>query len=611
MLSDVFPGVISEPDALLIWRNPAFSMGVDFSGGHESGRVAKNPSSERCPDEKPKTRSNHLNGHELGLSKKSPNPKSPSCIFNEVKVESSGVLERDSIYQSSYDIRKLMNQQKLERYQASNLSADSFISFKITKSSSKSCQSKETLSEHKRRRPRRFINIECDLSSSEDTQAVAENNRGFLDFTFSVLPEEKSKSKSSCSEVSLAAQTSSCKQMEKNRVTYAEAHEKLPRSFSAKVGTRKTLLQEDNSPSTGSQKSRGTPIIKMLSPMKKSKSQKNPSMDKSSQYIHKGQMSPNATSAAHLHTTLKLVRKQFASPNFEFSLMDVENCLSAKTWRPPDALNWVYTFNSSLGDGRPAVVGQMHASCYFCSELGTNGLLDNFAIMEFVLQDTSPLKSRSISPLQLETHPHLEIAAVVVQIPFGRNRSLRDKLRADACSNNDLVGCHPTNSRHVNVKAVTSPGRHGPPNDGGETGPSPLLDRWRSGGSCDCGGWDMACPITVLESSDATQIKGNNLSLKLFSQGTKHKIPALSISSEDEDGQYSVHFHARLSKLQAFSICVAVLHGLEAFEQSLLFSNSANFSLEEELRRLSETAEQKPYRNSHQVHLPHSPIGRV
>lgn len=31
-----------------------------------------------------------------------------------------------------------------------------------------------------------------------------------------------------------------------------------------------------------------------------------------------------------------------------------------------------------------------------------------------------------------------------------------------------------------------------------------------------------------------------------------------------EDGQYAVNFHAQLSALQAFSICVSVLHTMEA-----------------------------------------------
>ncbi|PWA62209.1 hypothetical protein CTI12_AA362490 [Artemisia annua] len=47
------------------------------------------------------------------------------------------------------------------------------------------------------------------------------------------------------------------------------------------------------------------------------------------------------------------------------------------------------------------------------------------------------------------------------------------------------------------VSVVISSGNHGLPSDESH-GPSPLLDRWRLGGGCDCGGWDMGCPLIVL-----------------------------------------------------------------------------------------------------------------
>lgn len=30
-------------------------------------------------------------------------------------------------------------------------------------------------------------------------------------------------------------------------------------------------------------------------------------------------------------------------------------------------------------------------------------------------------------------------------------------------------------------------------------GPSTLTERWRSGGHCDCGGWDIGCPLMILK----------------------------------------------------------------------------------------------------------------
>lgn len=51
----------------------------------------------------------------------------------------------------------------------------------------------------------------------------------------------------------------------------------------------------------------------------------------------------------------------------------------------------------------------------------------------------------------------------------------------------------PINSLNVLVPA----GFHGGPKTR-NGGPSSLTERWRSGGHCDCGGWDTGCPLTVL-----------------------------------------------------------------------------------------------------------------
>lgn len=57
----------------------------------------------------------------------------------------------------------------------------------------------------------------------------------------------------------------------------------------------------------------------------------------------------------------------------------------------------------------------------------------------------------------------------------------------------------------------------------------------------------------------------------------------------DGKGQYSVQFHARFSALQAFSICIAMLHGLETPEKILkLYPNSLNMLLGDEVRSLIE-----------------------
>lgn len=649
-------------------------MGLDASLGRENRQVGKthkcvhrlhrNGSNvdDRDEEEKPTSRAYLLNTleDEFGELSISPSRKSMPCRFNGVKVESNSVLKRGSVYQSSREVRKLIKQREVRRKPELPLSDESFLSFEIVDSPSRRSQNEVTAPDQKKRTPHSFLNPKRSLTSSDNPQAVLTDNTEFLDLSFRLLPDEQSKWNSQCSNVSQATQSSSDSYLEISLLPDASGcsrtsaiHENvesfqrkvpklgsseglgsenlgshiLPKSFSAKVGTCNTLCQPEIDPSKITQRNRFSPIRKMFDPMKKSKSQRNPSLsntvacnltptpplsglpssidhkkiERHDQSIGGDREMVAAASAAHLHGTLKLESKQ-SVPSFEFSLKDSEEVLSAKTWKAQNAFNWIYTFHggkkhsgSSWGskDRRRQtlpIVGQMQVSCYFCSELSSNGLLDNFAVTEFVLQDISQLKrnsttcderypspdlqprkdiisasiadgdSRDLNVLSepeirknpsrvadadfpaeasasgpwavpIESRPQLEVAAIVVQIPFGGKRSLKDRLRDDACNKQlrDLTGVSAADNgrdgasvspQPVSVKVVTSSGRHGLPCTE-ETGPSPLLDRWRSGGACDCGGWDMACPITVLDNSggeDATEIRGSHLSLKLFVQ---------------------------------------------------------------------------------------------
>lgn len=83
---------------------------------------------------------------------------------------------------------------------------------------------------------------------------------------------------------------------------------------------------------------------------------------------------------------------------------------------------------------------------------------------EFVLFSVNP----NISPQE-------ELEAVVVK--FSRNSNVED------------------NQESFSTTVILQDGTHGVPNKGE---PSPLVDRWRSGGVCDCGGWDIGCRLRTL-----------------------------------------------------------------------------------------------------------------
>ncbi|GFY88733.1 hypothetical protein Acr_06g0006730 [Actinidia rufa] len=117
----------------------------------------------------------------------------------------------------------------------------------------------------------------------------------------------------------------------------------------------------------------------------------------------------------------------------------------------------------------------------------------------------------------------------------------------------------------TNMNILVPGGFHGGPRNKND-GPSSLIGRWSSGGGCDCGGWDMGCPITVLnmrptmkEVSSRADVKGDK-SFELFIQGSMQGSPPIMKMADIHDGLYLIHFKSTLSALQSFSIAVAIIH---------------------------------------------------
>ncbi|CAL9077512.1 unnamed protein product [Musa acuminata var. zebrina] len=97
-------------------------------------------------------------------------------------------------------------------------------------------------------------------------------------------------------------------------------------------------------------------------------------------------------------------------------------------------------------------------------------------------------------------------------------------------------------------------------------GPSSLTDRWKSGGQCDCGGWDIGCPIKVLNNNSIcslvlpkAKVEGNFKSFELFTEDVKHSEPTLKVLNVSKD-MYAVKSGSTLSALQSFAIAVAMIH---------------------------------------------------
>ncbi|XP_029125009.1 uncharacterized protein LOC109788089 isoform X2 [Cajanus cajan] len=362
------------------------------------------------------------------------------------------------------------------------------------------------------------------------------------------------------------------------------------------------------------------------------------------------QFSGLACSPVHLHANLKL-KKQQGQQFFEFKVKCPEDVFVAKTWKSGNAFNWMYTFHSmdsrnkstatGLGshysDKDSSMVAQMLVSSNFCSKL-EDGVFVNSMVTTFVLHDLTHSR-KSVSPEKrscnehncsktlnssrvgmkgetfrpdeeslasknklpsgntdfdnsnsypfssTELHSNPEIAAIVLQIPFHKRESLkyerRGRINAEACSKLSELS-----SAVEKVKVVLPTGNHGFPSAEIQ-GPSSLLNRWKHGGGCDCGGWDMACPLILLGNPSVQFTEDRPLmeecqTLELFTQGAKERTPTFGMTMVEE-GQYAVDFHAQLSPLQAFSICVAILHGAgQEKKQQISRRNSLKMLLEEE-----------------------------
>ncbi|CAM0872449.1 unnamed protein product [Alopecurus aequalis] len=155
--------------------------------------------------------------------------------------------------------------------------------------------------------------------------------------------------------------------------------------------------------------------------------------------------------------------------------------------------------------------------------------------------------------------------------PSSQNSS-RSSSAPIRCSCSPLGSFHPnmtnTNSAAASVIAILPNGFHGASTSGQ---PLPLMERWKSGGSCDCGGWDEGCMLSVL-TDNTKENKGCKSIQENPTQDGSHRFDLLSQGRSREDrhgfsmvsfkeGLYAVEFSSSIAFLQAFAMCIVMLHG--------------------------------------------------
>ncbi|KAF9679983.1 hypothetical protein SADUNF_Sadunf06G0072700 [Salix dunnii] len=216
------------------------------------------------------------------------------------------------------------------------------------------------------------------------------------------------------------------------------------------------------------------------------------------------------------------------------------------------------------------VIGRMKVNNSSIS--GSNGpnSICQIKVKESVLFGVNRSQADQASPWFMANR---ELAAVVVKMlneissldlqQTDQNKNLMhecssQRLPESQCSGN--LG----KTEHANRFTVVLPGgNHSLPNKGV---PSPLIHRWRSGGSCDCGGWDVGCKLCILANgSQCSEIPRASKSclmpdcFELFTEGANRQDQPIFSLAQVEKGTYSIEFCSSISSLQAFFISVTVI----------------------------------------------------
>ncbi|KAJ9555603.1 hypothetical protein OSB04_010217 [Centaurea solstitialis] len=185
----------------------------------------------------------------------------------------------------------------------------------------------------------------------------------------------------------------------------------------------------------------------------------------------------------------------------------------------------------------------------------------------FVIQDKLLEASKEGNEFASFPSNNLELAAIVVKdhIPCSQKKvevggwGLKF-LKEDNNTTSQSVPCHGCSS---SMDVVVPADFHGGPKTKIGGGPSSLVERWRSGGSCDCGGWDLGCPLTVLNAGpnnkDRAGVFGKSNSFELFTQGCNQSMAVVEVKNV-HDGLYYIQYQSTLSALQSLSIAVAIIH---------------------------------------------------
>ncbi|PQM41333.1 uncharacterized protein Pyn_35480 [Prunus yedoensis var. nudiflora] len=322
------------------------------------------------------------------------------------------------------------------------------------------------------------------------------------------------------------------------------------------------------------------------------------------------------------------------NPHFVFSTDQKREVYVANLWKVESeedkTLDYVYLFHSGKGgqkdheirDGESQLVGKMKVNnlVSLCS--------NNSKIMEteFVLfgggieMHTSShnlRKSKGLSkkvaevfrsntgnnqdalglPNLLEDHlpPNFELAAIVVKdhLPDDRKeeaggwglkflKKVGVKKTATVEASVPIECCRNNGDCSTSMDVLIPAGLHGGPRTR-NGGASSLTERWRSGGHCDCGGWDLGCPLTVLQTKPSKEdifpqsdTQGECKSFDLNRKGSEHGPPTFRMLNVHDGSEIHKKEAPSYDKTEAVELPTKRLYTRQQKKQALYLSKSCS-----------------------------------
>ncbi|XP_054784517.1 uncharacterized protein LOC129291268 isoform X1 [Prosopis cineraria] len=343
----------------------------------------------------------------------------------------------------------------------------------------------------------------------------------------------------------------------------------------------------------GHDRSRSSPLRRLLDPILKRKASKLRHSAESSQVQKESldsisfrttsvseslldQMSESSSIQAHLQVTIKNGLPFFKFvPNNEVEILAA--AMKSLESSVKDDLNYYFTFyllhevkkksggwisHGSKEKGHDYVynvVGQMKFSTSTITKPSNQDSKTLSVQKEYVLSSVEIDQTDQGPPKVIRRG---ELAAAVVEIPLESlihkgprwdNNSVKGCLK---CSAEERCRCNLGENDISGSTTVILPGGIHGSSDRGE--PSPLIHRWRSGGLCDCGGWDIGCKLLVLSNPRLSSESQREYFQLFVQEGAEPDSPAFSLVPLKE-GLYSVVFNSSITHLQAFFISIAVL----------------------------------------------------